>query len=205
MADNLSAVDLQKLKDRLEEIAEGYWAGWRVWLEAQQWSLGPDRPELKMSPHLVETYEDVSEEGKRFFRAQVALLIHSIQKLPSEVPKKEEPTETMKPKMDRNRAMKRLGLALRALNEDPPNVALAEEKINIALKSVPAGFNYDTARDSILSGLKYVADANTRDRAKTLLLAAVSRLENDIKDGQDAPPPSPVIVKKGKLGPTLKP
>jgi hypothetical protein len=203
MADNLSAAEIQKLKDRLDEIAEGFWSGWKVWLQAQGWTLGPDRPDLQMNPYLVDDYAEVSEEGRKFCRAQVALVLHSVSKLPSEVPKTDEPVETMKPKMDRNRALKRLNMALAALTSE--NLSLAEEKLNIALKSVPSGFHYDVARDSILAALKQMNDPNTRARAKTLLMAAINRLENDIKDGADAPVASPVILKKGKLSMGMKP
>jgi len=65
------------LADQIDVIAELFFRAWRLWRIDAGWSLGPDRPDIQMSPHLVDTWDMLTPDGKSWFRQHAALVIYA--------------------------------------------------------------------------------------------------------------------------------
>lgn len=63
----------------LNLISREFFNAWRQWRLSQGWTLGPDRPDSKMSPYLVHSWEGLNVEGKQWFVQHSALVLYATQ------------------------------------------------------------------------------------------------------------------------------
>lgn len=74
---------MPKLSDRLDEITRKFWQSWKTWRIGQNWTLGSDYPNQKLSPFLVANFDQLPDGGE-WFRQHAALMLWTLDDLPLE-------------------------------------------------------------------------------------------------------------------------
>ncbi len=197
-------VETSELSKRLEELAQGYWESWHILMTESGWTLGPDRPELKMSPYLADDWSEVPEEGKSWVRGQVALVIHAIAQLsapekpaPKESAKEPEANRKKGPRLYRVRAIAQAREALKALEAKDP--ILAVTKLEAAVGSIPRDIGYNHVHELLGDAIKNAGGEQER-QCRSLIQTAMNRLIDQVKDEKvDAPVPPPSIRRRGVM------
>lgn len=73
-----------KLSNKLDEITKAFFEIWRTWRYAQGWRLGPDLPSSLLSPHMVDNWDQLHDEGRNWFRQQAALVLAAVDQVEGE-------------------------------------------------------------------------------------------------------------------------
>lgn len=91
---------MTKLSDRLEDVTRLFFSLWREWRHNQGWRLGPDLPGALLSPYMVDSWDELHDGGRIWFRQHAALVIASIDQL--KVKKAAEPIVQTIPEREAN-------------------------------------------------------------------------------------------------------
>lgn len=68
----------------IDAVAKNFFSIWREWRSSQGWTLGPDRPDLKLSPLMVDEWEQLNSTGRLWFQQHAAAVLAAYkQTLPS--------------------------------------------------------------------------------------------------------------------------
>jgi len=123
-------------EDHLEEIAQKFWQSWSTWRRNQGWTLGLDRPDAKMSPFLVHSWDGLDVEAKGWFRQHAALVLYAAQPYTGSTPSPPvvPPVAASAPQSDETtqKAIAKLEAGLKALSELKTDIG--ERKVRTALK-----------------------------------------------------------------------
>ena len=125
----------------VEDVARQFFFVWRTYRLGQGWTLGHDRPDAKMSPYLVHSWEALAEDGRVFFLQQAAMVLHAtkmatgIDPLHTHAEKKVSNSERTTLNVGvyrRLRAIAKLETAMEAI--DVADVELARIKVRTAIR-----------------------------------------------------------------------
>jgi hypothetical protein len=70
-----------KLSNKLDDITRVFFETWRAWRYAQGWRLGPDLPSSMLSPHMVDNWDQLHDEGRKWFQQQAALVLVAVEQV----------------------------------------------------------------------------------------------------------------------------
>ncbi len=93
------ALETMKLSSRLDEITKVFFETWRAWRYDQGWRLGPDLPSSLLSPHMVDNWDQLHDEGRKWFRQQAALVLVAVSQVVPDyeiADKKTQPSQSKK-------------------------------------------------------------------------------------------------------------
>jgi hypothetical protein len=70
---------MSNLATKLDEVTKHFWHLWRDWRFSQGWRLGPDDAGAKLSPFMVRNWDQLSDEGRLWFKQHTALVLGAIE------------------------------------------------------------------------------------------------------------------------------